>query len=204
MGIQGSDPRFATSPPNIYGSAVPDTLPQPAGAMYPQTIQEDGTPMSYPVSVPVSAAALAGYGSNVSGVSGVSGSSMPSTPASQFTAAGSMGTSRADRALSSDPLMQYINSSLSNTSGGSRGPLAAWQLRFEDISIERPIGEGSWGRVYKGNWNQTQVAVKILLDSATGAEVSATQSSLMASNSPIMARLEQEASIMTTLVSTIN
>lgn len=201
MGVPGPDPSYATSPPNMYGSTAPNTLPQPAQVVYPPPISEEGNPVSYPLGGPMAVAVgggLGGYGSNVSRASGVSGSSMPSTPASNFTTTNTINT---QRALASDPLLQYINSTLSNTSGGSRGPLAAWQLRFEDITIERPIGEGSWGRVYKGNWNQTQVAIKILLDSTTGAEVSATQSALMASNSPIMARLEQEASIMTTLVS---
>ena len=81
--------------------------------------------------------------------------------------------------------------------GASRGPLAAWELRFEDIIVERSIGQGSWGHVYKGNWKSTPVAVKILLDSGAGDEETDTISALMASNSPILERLEQEASIMT-------
>lgn len=158
--------------------------------------------MSYPISVPTAGNNLAGYGSNMSRTSGMSGTSMPSTPGSTMTGTPATGISTqrsASQTLANDPLMQYINSTLSNVSGGSRGPLAAWELRFGDIKIERPIGEGSWGRVYKGSWNQTQVAVKILMDSGSNTETSATQSALMASNSPIMARLEQEASLMTTL-----
>ena len=122
--------------------------------------------------------------------------SQPSTPATPFSNYG------VPAAKSVDPLMEYINSTLSartTGSGTSRGPLAAWQLNFQDITVERPIGEGSWGRVYKGSWNQTEVAVKILLDSNTGDEANVTQSALMAPTSPVMARLDQEASIMTTL-----
>lgn len=107
-----------------------------------------------------------------------------------------------------DPLLAYINSTQSNRSSvgsgsTSRGPLAAWQLNFADLVIQYPIGEGSWGRVYKASWNQAPVAVKILMDGGSGpvASISANQStaSLMTADSPVFARLNQEASIMTQL-----
>lgn len=88
--------------------------------------------------------------------------------------------------------------------GTSRGSLASWELRFADIVIERSIGQGSWGHVYKGNWKSTPVAVKILLDASGGEDASGTLTQsvlIMAENSPILARLEQEASIMTQMVS---
>jgi serine/threonine protein kinase len=105
-------------------------------------------------------------------------------------------------ALTTDPLMQYINSRVSLVSHSSRGPLAAWELPFSEFQILRPIGEGSWGRCYSANWNETQVAVKVLLDgNVENAQSStpATQSALLQSNSPVFARLVQEASLMTQL-----
>lgn len=124
--------------------------------------------------------------------------SAPSTPATPFTPS-SRALSPTASGAGADPLLQYIASNISNTSGGSgasRGPLAAWEIRFSEIQNEtmRPIGEGSWGRVYFAMWRQTPVAVKILLDGGSGAE-----SSLIRANNPIMARLEQEASIMSSL-----
>jgi len=102
---------------------------------------------------------------------------------------------------STDALLQYIQAvqaSSTNKLGASstaRGPLEAWELQFDELQIERAIGEGSWGKVYKARWQQTPVAVKILLDtSSSGAE-----SALIQANSPIIARLEKEASVMTSL-----
>jgi hypothetical protein len=34
------------------------------------------------------------------------------------------------------------------------------QITYNELSIEREIGEGSYGRVYVGNWNGTRVAIK--------------------------------------------
>ena len=115
----------------------------------------------------------------------------PSTPGS---------ISIAQRAPS-DPLLASLESSLSarnkSSNGTSRGPLAAWELRFDDIKMDYPIGEGSWGRVYKANWNGTQVAVKILMDADgnLSADNGETRSTLLQANSPVMGRLKQEASL---------
>jgi hypothetical protein len=179
-------------PPNPQFASVP-----PTASMQPRGQVQGFNPYAYGA-----AGAAAGIGAGV-GAAGLYGSQMtrgsgsqPSSPATPYSNYAVSATQ------SVDPLMEYINSTLTNRtsgSGGSRGPLAAWQLNFADITIDRPIGEGSWGRVYKGIWNQTEIACKILLDANTGAEANVTQSALMAPNNPVMARLEQEASIMTTL-----
>ena len=87
------------------------------------------------------------------------------------------------------------------SSSTSRGPLQAWELDFNDIKLEKSIGAGSWGHVYKGNWKETSVAVKILLDTSSTQTASDTTQSQMIMNTsnPILTRLEQEASIMTQL-----
>ena len=120
--------------------------------------------------------------------------SYPSTPPSELGGLAFRPSGAA--ALAADPLMQYINSTLSTQT--SRGSLKSWELLFEDITIERPIGEGSWGRVYKGAYHQTQVAVKVLLDNTSGAGAN-TQSTLVSTNGTVMARLEQEAALMSNL-----
>ena len=188
---QGAAYNYVGGPnqPNPQFASVPPTM----ASMQPRSGQFNGNPYLYGAAAGAGVgAAGAVYGSQMTHGSG----SQPSSPATPYS---NYGVSAAN---SVDPLMEYINSTLSGGSAGtgtSRGPLAAWQLNFQDITIERPIGEGSWGRVYKGNWNQTEVAVKILLDTSTGNEANATQSALMAPNNPIMARLEQEANIMTNL-----
>lgn len=113
--------------------------------------------------------------------------------------------SSASRALSSDPLMSYIQSQVAlNSSRGSGAiePLADWQIRFEDISFERPIGEGSWGRVYLAKWKETAVAVKVLLatgeggNTGSGSDAVSRQAATLLTNSTIAAQLDSEAQLM--------
>lgn len=59
------------------------------------------------------------------------------------------------------------NSGASSAPGG--GPAFSpethmWQLRWDELQIERPIGHGSFGAVYKARWQETTVAVKVLID----------------------------------------
>jgi hypothetical protein len=172
-------PQFASAPPTGASMQARDSV-------------QGLNPYAYGATGAAAGVGAAGFVSQTSRGSG----SQPSSPITPFSNYGVSGT------YTVDPLMEYINSTFSagtGVSGNSRGPLAAWQLNFQDITVDRPIGEGSWGRVYRGSWNQTEVAVKILLDSNTGDEATVTQSALMAPNNPVMARLEQEASIMTTL-----
>lgn len=190
------DPRLASAPPNTWmphGETVP-----PAG----RAAIDSGGP-------PDRAAALVGAAQWPSShpsagptgrTTSAASSELPSTPGTPLTA-----TSLATRsvALTADPLLQYINTALSATSGVSRGSLASWELRFEDIAIDRLVGEGSWGRVYKGLWNQTDVAVKVLVEggTVTNATDALNRSTVqsVAANSTLMARLEREASLMTQL-----
>jgi hypothetical protein len=164
----GADPTFASTPP-------PGSMAMGAAA----------------ASIPAAAFATRDTGS----------ASYPSTPISDIGGLSfrpSGGSSAAAAALTSDPLLQYINSTLSGTSQASRGSLKSWELMFEDILVERPIGEGSWGRVYKGQYHETQVAVKVLLDNTSGAGAN-TQRTLVSTNGTVMGRLEQEAALMSNL-----
>jgi hypothetical protein len=144
------------------------------------------------------------------------GSAMTAAAASALP--GTYSASRStSRALASDPLMSYIQSSLlpitSANSGLSGAPstpaaaagLAPWRLRFADLVIERPIGEGSWGRVYKASWNSTPVAVKVLMADTGGAASNASVgasgavSQVPADGGRMAARLAAEAALMTQL-----
>lgn len=54
-------------------------------------------------------------------------------------------------------------------SGGGSGPLElrtdarAWEVQWEELTILRRIGRGSYGSVYLAEWHQTRVAVKVLV-----------------------------------------
>jgi hypothetical protein len=41
--------------------------------------------------------------------------------------------------------------------------VAQWAVRWEQITMQQQIGEGSFGRVYLAYWNATPVAVKVLI-----------------------------------------
>lgn len=78
--------------------------------------------------------------------------------------------------LATDPhLGSSSGSSIGNSSGranssgsGSALPLSPemhmWQLQWEELEIERPIGHRSFGAVYRARWQETTVAVKVLID----------------------------------------
>ncbi|KAJ9183568.1 hypothetical protein P3X46_007407 [Hevea brasiliensis] len=44
------------------------------------------------------------------------------------------------------------------------GEVAEWEIPWEDLQIGERIGIGSYGEVYHGDWNGTEVAVKKFLD----------------------------------------
>ena len=69
-----------------------------------------------------------------------------------------------------------------------------WTVAFNDLRMERQIGEGSFGRVYLAKWNETLVAVKIL--SSIGP--SDDDSSLTLSN-PVLSGLAKESNMMAAL-----
>jgi hypothetical protein len=74
--------------------------------------------------------------------------------------------------------------------------LAGYELDFDELAMVRPIGEGSFGRVYLADYRGSQVAVKVLLDTQGGllADPTAQQRALSAS-APIIHRLHEEAAI---------
>ena len=39
-----------------------------------------------------------------------------------------------------------------------------WQLQWDELEIERQVGRGSFGAVYRARWHETSVAVKVLID----------------------------------------
>lgn len=102
-------------------------------------------------------------------------------------------------AVSQDPLLEYVSTHLTNASTRTQSSdLASWELCFEDLKMGRTLGEGSWGRVYKAQYRETDVAVKVLLNDDKMITASNAESLLSMTNS-VMSRLNQEASIMANL-----
>ncbi|XP_059452879.1 probable serine/threonine-protein kinase SIS8 isoform X2 [Corylus avellana] len=72
---------------------------------------------------------------------------------------------------SSVKLLEATNNGLgvvsdANSEGSNPVPreVAEWEIRWEDLQIGERIGIGSYGEVYRADWNGTEVAVKKFLD----------------------------------------
>ncbi|KAI7844896.1 hypothetical protein COHA_001545 [Chlorella ohadii] len=78
--------------------------------------------------------------------------------------------------LDTDPVLTVIASNLDShlaasraaepspkLDGGSSGELQQWHVNWDDLRVERLLGRGSFGRVYLARWDETPVAVKVLL-----------------------------------------
>ncbi|KAL4436932.1 hypothetical protein ABPG75_004071 [Micractinium tetrahymenae] len=85
-------------------------------------------------------------------------------------------------------------------SGSKAGlDVRVWQFSFSDLEIQKQIGEGSFGRVFLALWRETQVAVKILMNTGMEIEdVDDAERALTLSN-PVLESLEKEASMMAAL-----
>ncbi|KAL4444223.1 hypothetical protein ABPG75_011960 [Micractinium tetrahymenae] len=99
------------------------------------------------------------------------------------------GTASSPYSKSNDLLLSYITTKLATmpqpqppralsagSAGGGGGgsssngralpeDMQRWVVRWDELQLEAPIGQGSFGWVYKGVWNETQVAVKVLIQS---------------------------------------
>ncbi|GAB4821932.1 hypothetical protein N2152v2_008978 [Parachlorella kessleri] len=75
-----------------------------------------------------------------------------------------------------------------------------WVIDFSSLQLIRPIGEGSYGRVYLGLWRECPVAVKILLSAGLDAanESDAMQQAISLSH-PVLANLQKEAALMSAM-----
>jgi len=102
--------------------------------------------------------------------------------------------------IESDPLLSLISTRLATVRERSRvgaahpGHLPAavrqWEMRWEELTLVRPIGRGSFGKVYQAVWRGTPIACKLLVDVNGRANLDLE---LPAS---VMADLEAEAAVM--------
>ncbi|KAI3427397.1 hypothetical protein D9Q98_010312 [Chlorella vulgaris] len=126
---------------------------------------------------------------------------------SRSKAAGSMPRQHAAHTSSSSTTATAaVTSSTSAGSGGTRAVDANhWLLGFEEITVVRAIGEGSFGRVYLAMWNQVPVAVKILIDreaahrAAAEGDPEAAAAAMSALSEPLLAKLDEEAGMLAAL-----
>ena len=86
-----------------------------------------------------------------------------------------------------------------HTRGSSKGNIQLdvklWTLDFKDLKIEKQIGEGSFGRVYQAKWNETPVAVKILI----GMDPTEEDEHALTLSSPVLDALAKESTMMAAL-----
>lgn len=129
-------------------------------------------------------------------------------------------TASKNPAVRSDPLLNWVAASLQSTgpssiitfpTGGGLVDVRPWQFSFAELEIEKPIGSGSYGKVYLATWHETKVAVKILLDmeaisgGGTGSNGPATTpptsatGSVLSLDSPVLQNLQEEAAMMASL-----
>ncbi|CAL5228984.1 g12220 [Coccomyxa viridis] len=72
------------------------------------------------------------------------------------------------------------------------GAAQLWQVSFEQMQIQKQIGEGSFGKVYLAKWKETTVAVKIL----TNPNGSSDDDFPTRLPNPLLQSLEKEAGMM--------
>jgi hypothetical protein len=101
-----------------------------------------------------------------------------------------------------DPLMSWVSQQLASNppairSNALSGP---YEVQFSQLQVERPIGEGSFGRVYAGKLNNAAVAIKVLLEASSGRlEDPLLANNALTASSPIMVKLHEEVKIMSAM-----
>jgi serine/threonine protein kinase len=111
------------------------------------------------------------------------------------------------------PLSRHRHSSSSDVHSPRIADIQPFELNFWDLTMERSIGRGSFGKVYLASWHETPVAVKLLMqldgthqpscggtpgpsaeDSGSGPP--ADEEAAVTLSSPAMARFYKEAQLM--------
>jgi len=76
-----------------------------------------------------------------------------------------------------------------------------YELDFSALRLGKRIGEGSFGKVYLATWNETPVAVKMLVDESTALDQLGRPgpAPVRDASSPLLAKLREEAGLMASL-----
>ncbi|PRW32905.1 Prolyl 4-hydroxylase subunit alpha-2 isoform A [Chlorella sorokiniana] len=77
--------------------------------------------------------------------------------------------------------------------------LTPWEVKYSDLTILRPLGEGSYGKVYLASMRETLCAVKLLLSTEDAAAAVRSGESSISLSSPVMQALQKECGLMASL-----
>ncbi|KAG7671488.1 hypothetical protein KSW81_003623 [Nannochloris sp. 'desiccata'] len=100
-----------------------------------------------------------------------------------------------------DPLMGWVSEQLASNPPIRPNLLnGPYEVQFAQLQVDRPIGEGSFGRVYAGKLNNDAVAIKVLLEASSGrVNDPLLANSALTASSPIMMKLHEEVKIMSSM-----
>ncbi|KAI7835430.1 hypothetical protein COHA_010676 [Chlorella ohadii] len=77
--------------------------------------------------------------------------------------------------------------------------LTPWEVKYSDLTILRPLGEGSYGKVYLASMRETLCAIKLLLNAEDAAAAVKSGDSTISLSSPVMQALQKECGLMASL-----
>ena len=76
--------------------------------------------------------------------------------------------------------------------------ISVYAIPFDALRMGRLVGEGSFGKVYLASWNETPVAVKVLVDTASALD-NARPHALRRLAEPVLDKLSAEAGLMASM-----
>ena len=78
--------------------------------------------------------------------------------------------------------------------------VSAYEISFDSLNMGRLVGEGSFGKVYLATWNETPVAVKVLVDATSALDTKVNDPMrLRRMAEPVLDKLSDEAGLMASM-----
>lgn len=99
-----------------------------------------------------------------------------------------------------DPFMSWVSEQLASKPRTKTPSIGGpYEVQFSQLQVERPIGEGSFGRVYVGKLNNEAVAIKVLLEATSGRVNDPLLANSAITASPILVKLQDEVKLMSSM-----